>query len=417
MSWYSNYINNIAQPNKEFYEEYAQEVINAEFDDTTLVRTIQEEKYPFNEEYEEYEVQVDSVAEITVNIIKVIGDFITVLFKDCSHKNLRGQKYILDNETYLCYDKISDLAKVARTRLIRCNNEIKWLDEDANIITEKVFLGYELSSTNDAVGKKGITSNRRLVLYVQSNERTKTIKINQRFMFQHNQCFRVEEVDNYNMESGTDGDVTLMRLNIVFSPLQPNDNVELNICDYYDKDFRVEINQKEINQVNGFVGNLIATLKNKDDIITTEELCWKSTNERVVTIDEYGNYKIVGSIGATAKIICYMKDNEDIYDESVINVVDDYLPYKKIVVSPIIDSLNEKDSVEFVCGVYIEGEKVSNDVVCVPSNANKSNYDLTETIDGYKLTNNKLSTKDLVLTFSAEDCDDFVMNVSLDGLL
>lgn len=417
MGWFQNYLDNVSKSNREFYEEFAQEVVNSEFDDTTLVRTIKEEKYPFNEEYEDYEVQVDSVAEITVNIIKVIGDFISVLFKDCSHKNLRGQKYIYDNETYLCYDKISELSRVARTRLIRCNNEIVWLDENANILREKVFLGYELSSTNDSIGKDGIVSNRRLVLYVQNNEKTKNIKINQRFMFQHNQCFRVEEVDNYNRESGTEDDVTLMRLYLVYSTLLPKDNIELNICDYYDLQFKVEINQESITQTKDFNGRFDAVLKNGEDVIKDAEFLWETEDASVVEIDDDGSYRIVGDIGQSTVINCYMKENETIKDSVIIEVVEDFLPERKIIIFPVITELKEKDYVDFNCKVYIEGEEQQQIVKCVPNWTNDNNFTLIETIDGYKLTNNKLSRKTLQLTFSSENCEDVIMDVKLNGLL
>lgn len=416
MSWYTNFLENVAQSNREFYEEFTQETINSQFEDTTLVRTIKEEKYPFEEEYEDYEVQVDSVAEITVNIIKVIGDFISVLFKDCSHKNLRGQKYIYDGETYLCYDKINELSKVARTRLIRCNNEIVWLDENANILKEKVFLGYELSSTNDSIGKDGIVSNRRLVIYVQYNEKTKNIKINQRFMFGHNQCFRVEEVDNYNTESNV-GEVTLMRLNLVYSSLLPKDNTELNICDYYDLQFKVEIDQESVSQLKGFNGKFNAVLKNHEKVIKDAEFVWESEDSSIVNVDEDGNYTIVGEIGQETFINCYMKENSEIKDVVLISVVDDFLPEKKIIISPFITELKEKDYVDFICKVCIEGEVQQQTVICKPNWSNNNNYVLEENIDGYRLTNNKLSKKILQLTFSSENCEDVTMDIKLNGLL
>ena len=417
MSWYDNYIENIAQGVEESYREEAQAWMDDYFSDSTLCRTIQEEEYPFNNKYNDYLVHVDSVAEISTNVNKIIGDFISVVFKDCDHINYRGQKYLYDNETYLCYDKINKLARVAKSSLIRCNNEISWLDENGNILSEKVFVGYELSSTNDNITKKAIVSNRRRIIFVQCNEKTNKIKINQRFMFQHNQCFRVEEIDNYYRESNTDGDITLMKLFLVYSPLVPNDNVELNICDYYNNnDYELKINQDDITQVQGFKGKLTATVISEGEILD-KELSWLSDSPSV-TIDKNGNYELVGEIGDIATITCCMTENNLVNDSITIEIVDDYLPQKKIVIEPsVIEHLNENKTQKITCYVAIEGEKViDEDVTCVGSEADSKCYKLTKTVYGYDLKNIHSSEIPLILTFSANGCDDITMDIMLDGL-
>lgn len=418
MSWYENYINNIAQDNETFYREHAQAWIDDYFSDSTLVRTIQEEKYPFNQQYVDYEVHVDSVAEITTNLNKIIGDFISVVFKDCEHENYRGQKYLFDNETYLCYDKINHMAKVAKSNLIRCNNEISWLDKNGNVVKEKVFVGYELTSTNDNITKKALVSNRRRIMFIQCNEKTNDIKLNQRFMFQHNQCFRVEEIDNFYQEERTNGDSTLMKVFLVYSPLVPFDNQELNICDYYVSEYSLHISQDNISQIHGFKGKLTATVENNNVPLDTK-VKWKSSDENVVIIDDDGNYEIVGNyMGEISEITCYMADNEDVFDTIQIKVVSDFLPEKKIVVeNSNITELREQETVQFNCYVMIEGEIQDDYVNCTPSGVSSNNYKLTETIAGYELKNLKSSDVPLILTFSADGCDDVILYIELDGLL
>ncbi|MBQ0114132.1 MAG: Ig-like domain-containing protein [Bacteroidales bacterium] len=417
MDWYENYINGMRQTNNEFYEELAQAWTNDYFSDSTLVKKVLEEQFPFNNEYEEYEVHVDTVAEVTVNINKVIGDFISVIFKDCKHRNYRGQKYLYNGETYLCYDKINHLSKVAKTNLIRCNNEINWLDENGSIVTEKVFLGYDLTSTNDLIGKDGITSNKRRIIFVQSNDRTQKIKVNQRFMFQHNQCFRVEEIDNYNQESNADGEVTMIKLYLAYSPMQEVDNQELNICDYYTVDFKLFIDQDDISQKIDFEGDLTATVVNGNDIIDAE-ISWSTSDENIVTIDELtGHFVLVGNVGDVATIKASMTYNDTVFDERQITIVDSYISDKKIiVVHDDLNELNQMETLEFKCGVYIQGELQQDEVTCVPSGANPNCYSFEKTNDGYILTNNKISKQPLILTFSADGCSDVILEIKLLGL-
>lgn len=416
MSWYGNYIGNIAQNPEEYYREQTQAWIDDYFDDTTLLRNIQEEEYPFNGVYKDYEVHIDSVAEITVNINKVIGDFISVIFKDCEHQNYRGQKYIYDNDIYLCYDKINYLTKVAKTNLIRCNNEIVWIDNNGNIQKEDVFLGYEISSTNDSISKKGIVSNRRLLLYMQYNDKTKSIKLNQRFMFQHSQCFRVEEIDDYNRESKTNQNTTMIKMYLVYSPILPQDNTELNICDYDKVDFKIKINEGNISQINGFNGILTHSLTNHSDI-SNEEVIWESDNDQVVVIDNYGNYSIIGQVGEFADIKCYMKNNVNVYDIITIEVVNSYLPIKEIIVSPNnIKSIREKESIKFDCGVYIEGQKQSDIVTCNVI-GNPNSYKIENINNIYTITNVHFDNQPIKLIFSATDCDNVEIEIKFIGLI
>lgn len=45
--------------------------------------------------------------------------------------------------------------------------------------------------------------------------------------------FKVEEINNYNQESGTNGDVTFLKFHMVKDTINPQiDNVELNLADY-----------------------------------------------------------------------------------------------------------------------------------------------------------------------------------------
>lgn len=417
MSWYDNYVSNMAQNNRDYYEEFAQEWVNDYFEDSTLVRIIQEQEYPFSNKYNEYECHIDSVAEVSTNIEKVMGDFIGVVFKDCSHINYRGQKYIYDDETYLCYDKINELSKVASTKLIRCNNSISWLDENGNINTEKVFLGYELTSTNDLVAKQANIPNRRRAIYIQSNDKTKKIRLNQRFMIEHNQCFRVEEIDNYNQESHTNGDVTLMKLFLVYSPIIPNDNQELNVCDYYDNyNYTLEIDQDNIQQVKNANGQFTATIKLNNDVVDMEKI-WYADNS-VIKIDQNGYYTVVGNIGDKTQVECHLKDNDDIFDIIQFEIVDDYLPEKKLIVSPNGNlELDQLENIDINFGVYIEGQKQADKVSYSASNLDTRYYEIRETLDGINVTNNLSSSKPLIITFSADGCEDIAISIQLNSFI
>lgn len=420
----SNYLDKVAQKPKEYYQGLIQATINDQWTNTTQLYTIKEQStLPFTDEYTEYEAWLDTISDNLVNTSKVYSDFVRVLFKDIDHKqNYKGQYYKINlngehEEYYICYDRMGSLDQVADFSCVRCNNVLTWIDEYGKIVTIPCYLGTDISSTNNLINKDGIVPNTRLIILVQANDYTMSIVKNQRFMFQHSTAFKVEEVNNYMQEQGTDGQVTCVKIYVDYSAILPTDNRELNICDYYKSNYSVKIDQGDIEQVNGFQGELTATVKDGDNVVDIP-LRWSTSDSSVVEVDEQGSYQVVGNVGSIGQITCSMADNENVFDTITITVVDNYMSEKKIVINPSdITSLSEGESVEFVCGVYIEGEKTSDLIKCETNDINPYAYTLSQTAKGYKLFVREQSDENLILTFSADDCDDVVMEIELVGLI
>ena len=163
--YYSAYLKTTGSPN-ETYKELVQETISSQWFNTTQLRTIKEQSYPFSTTYTEYEAWINSVSDISVNTNKNIVGFIRIMFKDINHPlNHRGQKYLYapDGESeniYLCYDKMNNLTQVPDFKCVRCNNHLTWLDVNGNIVKEPCYIGEEITSTNNQVTKDATIPNR-----------------------------------------------------------------------------------------------------------------------------------------------------------------------------------------------------------------------------------------------------------------
>ena len=351
-----SYNENIAQTPKEYWDGLHQATLDTMWDDTTQIYTIKEQKaLPFEDEYTEYEAWVSTVSDDLINYSKVYSDFVRLFYRDLNHKqNYKGQyyKFALDGEheeTYICYDRMNLSTLTADFKVVRCNNVLTWVDEYGNIITLPCYLGTDVTSTNNLIGKDGIVPNARMIILVQANEFTKSIVKNQRFMFEHSTAFKVEEVNNFMQEQGTNGQVTCVKIYINYSAIVPSDNTELNICDYYKVGYTVKINQDNIEQVNGFSGSLTATVKNLNEVVDNMEVIWETSDKTVVTIDSTGNYKVVGLNGDKATITCRLKANQDIQDSITIEVVGSVVSNPTIVINPNdVTVLKEKQSVAFI---------------------------------------------------------------------
>lgn len=424
MDWYENYLNKIAQTPHDSWRGLNQASIDTSWQDTTQIRKIKEQSFPFTDEYTEYEVWVSTVADISVNTSKEISDFIRILFKDIDHKgNHRGQKYLYDPsgqdswQTYLCYDTIEPLSQVADSKLVRCNNYLKWINEDGVIVKEPCFVGYELTSTNNQIAKSGTVENRRLVVMIQGNEETNKIIPNQRFILNHKSAFKITQINSFMMDDINTEEVPLLELFIEWTSILPSDDLENNLADINYNDYKISFDIDNIVAPNGYKGVINTTVTRQDNIIQSD-IVWESSNDNVITVDNDGNYEIVGQVGDTATLTCHLNGDDNIYSQLSVEVIATQQDNYTLVVSPIINSISQLDTQDFDCGVYKNGVLDSTEIVtCTPSWTDDNYYTLTNIDNVYSLTNNKRSNNALTLTFSANNCEDVVMTIKLKGLI
>ena len=425
MDWYNNYINKLAQTPHDSWRGLNQASIDTSWLDTTQIRKIKEQQYPFGDNYIEYEVWVDTVADVSINTSKEISDFIEVLFKDINHPlNHRGQKYLYDPsgegsiQTYLCYDTIEPLSQVAKTKLVRCNNYLKWIDnKNGYIVKEPCFVGYELTSTNNQISKNGIVENRRLVCLIQGNEYTKRIVPNQRFILNHNSAFKVTQVNAFMMDDINTEDTPMIELFIEWTSILPSDDLENNLADVNYNDYIITFDMDSIKEPNGYNGTINATVTRNKEIIDSD-VVWYSNDVDVVSIDENGNYTIVGSVGQTTTITCYLDGDTNIKSDINVEVIDNEQTDYLLSVSPIVTQITQLDTQKFDCCVYVNGHRDDTiAITCTPSWVDDNFYELTNEENTYYLTNKRRSNNALTLTFSAENCDDVVMSIKLKGLI
>lgn len=411
----AKYMTQIVQSPKETYDGLNQATFDSAWENTNQIRLIKEELYPFNNVFTEYEAWVSTVSDVSTSTNKVIGNYININFRDLKHTlNHRGQKYLYKTngeieDTYLCYDKMNQLSQTANTKLIMCNNQITWINKDnGSINNEPLFVGWELTATNNQISGDGIVPERRLVWLIQGNNKTKYLHENQRFILGHNKAFKITQINNMDLEHLNDDIPTLLTSYVEWCPILPNDNLELNIADYYDGNYSVQIDQDSIEQIREFTGKLTATTKYNDEIYAIP-VKWKSLNEDIVTIDEEGNYELVGLPNQSAQIVCYIDGNESIYDSIEVKIVEVINNKSELIVSPngIID-IYQGDSQFIKCGLYINNV-LQNDIVSYTANwIDNKYYEITSTTGGYIIKNNKRNSNQLEITFSVNSITETV---------
>jgi hypothetical protein len=212
-------------------------------------------------------------------------------------------------------------------------------------------------------------------------------------------------------------EVPLLELFIEWTSILPSDDLENNLADINYNDYKISFDIDNIVAPNGYKGAINTTVTRQDNIIQSD-IVWKSSNDNVITVDNDGNYEIVGQVGDTAILTCHLNGDDNIYSQLSVEVIATQQDNYTLVVSPIINSISQLDTQDFDCGVYKNGVLDSTEIVtCTPSWIDDNYYTLTNIDNVYSLTNNKRSNNALTLTFSADNCEDVVMTIKLKGLI
>lgn len=365
MILYEKYLQNFKKTPNEQYREDVQAFVDDIWDNTTLLDKIILEDNPRTFNYEnnnEVEVYIDSITEVSTNLSKIEGNYISVLFKDCYFQYNRGSMFYRPSNKsyYLVYQSTNDMRTISKCKAIQCNNVIKWIDVDTKqIIAYPCAMGQELTSTTSQDLKFISVAKGRTVIEVFGNEYTRKLQLNQRLIF-NGVPYTINAIKNYEENNFVDREVELLFLYIEKSSIEPTDDYVYNIANFKEFQYLVNINYDVFVDERGHKGTLTAQLTCNNEIIDNVKFNWESTNSDVITIDKYGNYKVVGDIGNRAEIICTYID--DIYDKIPINVVDEVEDVVELRVTPSDDlfEIQKNNSLNLMVELFINDIKQEN---------------------------------------------------------
>lgn len=408
LKYYKSYIQGLAETPNNAWRNLEQAVVNSYFENTTIKRTVLEEKVPFNQEYQEIEAWVGTVTDSTTNTEKDANDYRSLYFKDCTHDVGRGLYYQYDNNYWIVYDSSTDLESISNVKIRRCNNKLKWIDKDnGELMNYPCILDYTLSATQPGVTADVTMIGGRVTIIVQGNKNTYKIKKNTRFLF-NGTPYKFNNWNNYMMENCIDENVPLLFMDCTVDTIQPNDDLVNNIADSTQYNYVIKILEESFEQTKGFKGILhaIVTLNGQE---VNRNIIWKSEDENVVTIDSKGNYALIGNNGDKCKIFACINESDNC--SSIEITIKETLEIKSdIVIEPIISELGLYDAITINANLYKNGIKQNDKVECIPSGLDNSYYYLFDNGDNtFKLANNKVS-KDipLKLTFRSGEYEESI---------
>lgn len=403
LTFYSNYLNNVAQTPNRDWRDTQQAFISEMFENSTIVkRDVYEEGYPFDFKFvNNPECWVSTVLDVTTGMVKNSDDYRSLYFKNIDHEVGRGRYFKWLDNYWIVYETTThELETISTCNIRRCNNWLKWLTDKGEVIQYPCVIEGDLTSANAQVAKTITQANSHINVIVQGNKDTLSIMKNARVMFNHN-VYKFYAINNYMQVDYVDDNAPLLFMDFYLDMEIDEDNVAENLADDLRNQYHVECN---IGQLSGQIGDngvIIPKVYHNNHTIDNARIEFISNDDNIITVDEEGNYVMKNN--GEAVITVQILGNELSKIDIPIIVSDVPQLTYSIIVTPLVSQLRKGLSVTLSAKIVDNlNQEVIDVITLTPSGTdNNDNYTLVDNGDNtWLLTNNLQSAIPLTLTFS-----------------
>ena len=245
----------------------------------------------------------------------------------------------------------------------RCNNMLKMIDpQNGGVFSIPCVVDYDMAASTVKVTKYILTPNNHAVIMVQGNTDTlRLFKTNTRFILSGRpfKLYGYQNAVDYDLNSPT----TLLYLDLYLDEFRDGDDLENSVAENGKYDYTIAINASDMTLSPNTVGTLSATVY-LNGIEVEREINWESENEEIVSIDNHGNYHILGDIGESCQITAYINGNE--IDHDFINIsIGEIEETIKIITTPSFEIIRQYETIPFKISVFYNGEDITDNLLVI----------------------------------------------------
>lgn len=420
LTFFSNYLNNIAQSPNEQWRSEQQAFVNSAYENSTVLKKdVFEEGYPFDFKFvNNPECWVGTVLDVTTGIVKDSDDYRSLYFMDLNHESGRGRYFKWADNYWIVYETTThELETISTCNIRRCNNWLKWLNDKGEVIQYPCVIEGELTSANAQVSKTITQANSHISVIVQGNPDTLSLTKNTRIMFNHS-VYKFIAINNYMQQDYVDDNAPLLFMDFYLDMEIDEDNVEENLADDLRNNFSIENNIKQINGTIGYSGSIISQVYNKNQIINDVRLEYFSSDNSIIEINEYGEYVLKNNGTAIVGVKILGNDISTVIIPVVVSN-EPTITYN-IIVNPIIKNLNQGLSTLITAKIIDNLNNEINDTIVLTSEGtdNNNNYSIIDKGNNqWMITNNLQSKLPLILKFINSTYQlEYTMNINLKAM-
>ena len=333
------------------YRDLQQEFVNLQWDNTTALYTVKEEEEIGSDVYTDLEVWLVPTVADTSTGLKDTRDFNKLIFRDINHKVKRGLMYQFDDCYWIVHSYSEYDGVVQDCGIRRCNNVLKIIDpENGGVFAIPCVVDYDMAASTVKVTKYILTPNNHAVIMVQGNEDTlRLFKTNTRYMLSGRpfKLYGYQNAVGYDMNNPYS---TLLYLDLYLDEFRDGDNLEEGIAENGEYNYSISIDSDDLILTENSIGKLSATvLLNGKEVI--RPIKWESSNSKIISIDENGEYEVKGTIDDSATISTILDGNEMVSDsiDIIIGTPEDSI---NILLNPSFDKIRQYSTINFNVDVY-----------------------------------------------------------------
>ncbi len=124
-------------------------------------------------------------------------DFKDLKFFNLSDNRIMGQRYFFKDSIWITANTDNDKYITKSSIVRRCNNEFRYIDiKTGKIISEPCVIDYDMKYSNIYYNQSVIVPQGTIDIFCQNNENSKSIQINDRFIF-GSQVFKVKAKNDF----------------------------------------------------------------------------------------------------------------------------------------------------------------------------------------------------------------------------
>jgi hypothetical protein len=341
----------------QYYRNELQSKIDSDWSYASDVYTIQEE-YPFaSGSMLSTEVRINHVP-VSATGEKLGDDFKQLIFKNLDHYKGIGYKYYFDENWWITTN--ADIYKKVTASVIirRCNNILRWVDENGNYFSEPCAIEYKVQANKDYGRATLVIPEGSINIYAQLNSNSRKISPNQRFLFGNTDqwvCYRIygDGLRNFLNDQTLDNNSTPLLMLTLGAHYVNNDtdNLSLGVADYYNVLYTLNTNP---NSITGNIGDTIQlnTIVKKDGILIDKAVSYSTNNTTVATVT--GSMVTLSGSGI-ATISAKMVDNPSLTNSVGVVVSGSITSLYEVRINPVPNFILEDNSKIFTCYLYLNG--------------------------------------------------------------
>lgn len=327
------------------------------------------------------EVRVDSATDYNTSML-VNSDEYKIFILPANFPNPEyGMKFKWGENYWLVINVVDKENMAVSCEVRRCNNVLRFFDDNGNKIYEPCIMDTTLRFTNNVDTPPITTGKQEQKIWCQRNSRTTTIRPNDKFLFgAPNQRYAIRLYaagmkNELNTKTMDDTSPTLTEFYFQHYQINPEyDDLENGFANAYLNDFKISIDNV-FDSINvGQKGTFTATVT-KNGTIVEKPTTWVSSDTSVLNIDSEGNYEALTK--GTATISVSMTDNENIKTEMTVKVEDESVQEDySIDISPDKYYVLQDRQTQYSCYLYLNGGKLEDkfEFIDVSENVPRDKY-------------------------------------------